>query len=1084
MPAAPPFEISPRNIVGATFITQDRQQLIQIQVEINGKIVTAIVDTGSMLNVVSRAAWRAYVSHVSMDITKHINMGDANGGQSQLRGYLKDVLLTMGGVGTRASFWVGDKVPFEVLLGRPWQRGNYVSIDERRDGTYLVFRDPDSGENRFELLVDESDDMQQNLSSNLAPYHTVPMPGAFMMQVIENRSPNIEHQHETVTRPSEELAALNREIFGDGESSSDSETGYQADHEFISCNGPESLHGHPTSDFDNHSCCILSPPLTPQPRSPICETCKVLLDNQLFEGVTNWDDQLLQFSQRANLIISITKGNQTNPSLDLQDITVHTHYTEFGSVETWETCDGTDTNPGLATEIILSLEKEPQKFAQLVSSPFLKTARQQRKVQGFLMMHPELVYHAGRQRITPSSFIKRICHLIRAHQTLFGADGTISGFSDSSLMYDVEAREPQDIRIVATNPNRFLSQFDGRYGTGPLITRFEHRLIKLELWQHRFRIPHAIFSLPTISQFVLPLLNFVQSNVRYTALRLGDLPDNSVHYPYPVPLSVYRFPIMESPRTSTPYFISAAVSDSHRYSLTTNVYDSDGNSVPSSPYDAGGNIRTGLLSTTARMNGTNTAETIALEPSRASPAPAEPVATTSNSDVRIIHAPSTICDFHRRYTPHSRPPALNPDCPFCVQRRVCPSPSAPPGARVPVSIIAMLELCQPSKSHSPTPPPSYVLSVRSIHWNQPIRESVKVYDAVLESLKMVFHHSRAFQRPSISDNLVLHQRELARRDDNRIKDEIEIYFNEERPAALPFEILMLFRFQRQWEKSNGHAGTTPPGFAIILNYLQRNVMPDALTLLHYAPGDQTVQDWEIVHRYGYEILSAQQNSSRVTRLLRSPEGTPSHLQAFPPGLNIRPGRNDPLTRHWAVLRNEILTSLRFIHLVCDNFIGIYPHLITYDIEMNKRKEFKAQHRLLPVFFQHQSNQFTPTYPADANNGVPLGHPFLHKFERVFLEETVDCLLRCAEPEAKFLADLIQQILPIQLVDQARASQMFLSGIFAKVGNLEFFQINESEDESEDESDNNDYGETHSETLERIVLDDADEYAAEYDPEYA
>ncbi|KAJ7442555.1 hypothetical protein B0H11DRAFT_1932333 [Mycena galericulata] len=281
---------------------------------------------------------------------------------------------------------------------------------------------------------------------------------------------------------------------------------------------------------------------------------------------------------------------------------------------------------------------------------------------------------------------------------------------------------------------------------------------------------------------------------------------------------------MENPRTSTPYFISAAVSDSHRYSLTTNVYDSDGNSVPSSPYDAGGNIRTSLLSTMARMN----------------------------------------------------------------------------GARVHVLIIAMLELCQPSKSHSPTPPPSPSAS--------------RLNDAVLESLKMVFHHSRAFQRPSISDNLVLHQRELARWDDNRIKDEIEIYFNEERPAALPFEILMLFRSQHQWEKSNGHAGTTPPGFAIILNYLQRNVMPDVLTILHHAPGEQTVQDWEIVHRYGYEILSAQQNSSRVTRLLRSPEGTPFHLQAFPPGLNIRPGRNDPLTRHWAVLRNEILTSLRFIHL--------------------------------------------------------------------------------------------------------------------------------------------------------------------------
>ncbi|KAJ6532995.1 hypothetical protein B0H19DRAFT_1325024 [Mycena capillaripes] len=67
------------SIVAATFITRDRQRLIRLQVQINGKIVIAIVDTGSMLNVVSRAAWRTYMSHHSMDITRHINMGDANG---------------------------------------------------------------------------------------------------------------------------------------------------------------------------------------------------------------------------------------------------------------------------------------------------------------------------------------------------------------------------------------------------------------------------------------------------------------------------------------------------------------------------------------------------------------------------------------------------------------------------------------------------------------------------------------------------------------------------------------------------------------------------------------------------------------------------------------------------------------------------------------------------------------------------------------------------------------------------------------------------------------------------------------------
>ncbi|KAJ7447983.1 hypothetical protein FB451DRAFT_1187979 [Mycena latifolia] len=58
-----------------------------------------------------------YMSHHSMDITQHINMGNANARQAQLRGYLEDVSMIMDGVETTANFWVGDKVLFEVLLG-------------------------------------------------------------------------------------------------------------------------------------------------------------------------------------------------------------------------------------------------------------------------------------------------------------------------------------------------------------------------------------------------------------------------------------------------------------------------------------------------------------------------------------------------------------------------------------------------------------------------------------------------------------------------------------------------------------------------------------------------------------------------------------------------------------------------------------------------------------------------------------------------------------------------------------------------------------------------------------------------------
>ena len=52
----------------------------------------------------------------------------------------------------RANLYVGN-VPFDLLLGRPWQRGNKVSIDELEDGTYLIFKDPNMMELKHKVLV-------------------------------------------------------------------------------------------------------------------------------------------------------------------------------------------------------------------------------------------------------------------------------------------------------------------------------------------------------------------------------------------------------------------------------------------------------------------------------------------------------------------------------------------------------------------------------------------------------------------------------------------------------------------------------------------------------------------------------------------------------------------------------------------------------------------------------------------------------------------------------------------------------------------------------------------------------------------
>ncbi|KAJ6503467.1 hypothetical protein C8R47DRAFT_1210714 [Mycena vitilis] len=126
--------------------------LIKIDVEVNGRTITAIVDTGSQLDVV-RADIAALKVNKPVDMNRTMNMNDANGGQGQLQGYIQDVEFNCGGVITSTDLWMSQQAPFELLLGRPWQRGNMVSIDERDEGTYLVFKDRHTRQPRYELLA-------------------------------------------------------------------------------------------------------------------------------------------------------------------------------------------------------------------------------------------------------------------------------------------------------------------------------------------------------------------------------------------------------------------------------------------------------------------------------------------------------------------------------------------------------------------------------------------------------------------------------------------------------------------------------------------------------------------------------------------------------------------------------------------------------------------------------------------------------------------------------------------------------------------------------------------------------------------
>ncbi|KAJ8092132.1 hypothetical protein PM082_023956 [Marasmius tenuissimus] len=120
--------------------------------EFRGTPITAILDSGSQVNVISSKVYEDVIQ-LPVDVSRQTTMNDANGSEGTLRGAISGLKLQCGQVETVGFFYVGERVPFFMLLGRPWMRENRISIDERKNGTYLVFKDRQTWKPRFEMLV-------------------------------------------------------------------------------------------------------------------------------------------------------------------------------------------------------------------------------------------------------------------------------------------------------------------------------------------------------------------------------------------------------------------------------------------------------------------------------------------------------------------------------------------------------------------------------------------------------------------------------------------------------------------------------------------------------------------------------------------------------------------------------------------------------------------------------------------------------------------------------------------------------------------------------------------------------------------
>ncbi|KAJ6631988.1 hypothetical protein B0H10DRAFT_1975668 [Mycena sp. CBHHK59/15] len=79
-------------MVASTFIARNRGFLIEMLLECGGRTISAIIDTGSQLNIVREDIAHSVIRK-PIDLSHHITVNDANGGEGILQGLVSDVLF-------------------------------------------------------------------------------------------------------------------------------------------------------------------------------------------------------------------------------------------------------------------------------------------------------------------------------------------------------------------------------------------------------------------------------------------------------------------------------------------------------------------------------------------------------------------------------------------------------------------------------------------------------------------------------------------------------------------------------------------------------------------------------------------------------------------------------------------------------------------------------------------------------------------------------------------------------------------------------------------------------------------------------
>ncbi|KAJ7712303.1 hypothetical protein B0H16DRAFT_1744289 [Mycena metata] len=426
-----------------------------------------------------------------------------------------------------------------------------------------------------------------------------------------------------------------------------------------------------------------------------------------------------------------------------------------------------------------------------------------------------------------------------------------------------------------------------------------------------------------------------------------------------------------------------------------------------------------------------------------SPAPASPVMapTVPSMAPRYAHAPPHGICYSCHHPAHTGSEVCPNDqglpeqhaIPSNPPRRRCPR-HAPPRIHRPVT-------ASPAGINPGLLLPSSVPGVekprRSPLWKRPTL-NVSPFKRLMQYIEMATSFSTTYTDMSPHFNLRLRQHREARRDDNRSRSHVEVYFNELRDAELPKPVINLLLAQYEMEQRNQLPHTRIPGAALVMDHLGVTELPDHIACLHDP--ESSYAEWEPFRRIMYEIISNNSDLLAIKHILIM-DDTPLHLQVIPHSNGYSTHINDLAIRFHTATRqlmeeimNEMLLQLRTYSV--GQQIGD-----TFTVERHIRERWAANNQLPTIFLE--SKALPRIYPVDHVAYNTGHHPFIHKFELDFMENGAKELaheLRDVHTDPyRRLYDSIRSLIYMESAHQADLSRLFLSGVFAKIPHIDIFE---------------------------------------------